>query len=283
MCIIVYKPAGQKLDRETLARCWARNSDGVGFAGFNEGKPIMHKSLKKFKKVYQAYRRLIIEPELEEKIPLIWHFRIKTHGAINTENAHPFLLNGDNILFAHNGIISGGDYPTAGKESDTLRFKMEILDELQRLNENWITNEVIWKLIGNYIGKYGKAIFLDNKNNVSIYNEEGGEWDKEIWYSNTSYKLYKSYSYVSPGYNTMGIHRTHGPFCECHYCRSNDDEIDWTGNIYDNRRPARNVCSIYSFHCKYCKHRLISDQERRNCICVSCANTIIYNRLVYIN
>lgn len=282
MCIIVYKPVGQKLNRETLARCYIKNDDGAGFAGVSEGKIILHKSLKKFKKIYGAYKRLIIDPGLEEKIPVLWHFRIKTHGAISIENTHPFILEGDNVVFAHNGVIAGNDISESDTKSDTLKLKINILDKLQKINKNWINNETIWELLTNYIGKYSKCVFLDNKGNVKIYNEKDGEWDKGIWYSNSSYESctpafkHQYFSYTYSGYNT---HNNHTINCNCWACKQEDDD-----KSYENyHKPIMNIYGGYKLYCKYCKQRMLTKSEREGGICVNCASTIIYNRFIYIN
>lgn len=281
MCIIVYKPVGQKLDRKILAQCYNKNDDGAGFAGVNDGKIFLHKSLKKFKKIYRVYNDMVIKPGLEEKIPILWHFRIKTHGHISLENCHPFKLEGGNMVFAHNGTIVGGSYERNAAESDTLLFKKNILDKLQVLEKNWIQSDVIWYLITSYIGKFSKAVFLDNKGEAKIYNEDDGEWEDGIWYSNTSYKPTITRSYSS-GFNVHNgfAYGYHPVGCTCYYCEKYDNDDD--GSFPVNRN-SQNIYGNYKLYCRYCEQKNLSQPEKSNGICVSCANTIIYNRLVYIN
>ena len=48
------------------------------------------------------------------------------------------------------------------------------------------------ELIENVIG-YSKLVFLDNKGNFNIMNEEKGHWHNKVWYSNDSYCVPKPY------------------------------------------------------------------------------------------
>jgi glutamine amidotransferase len=177
MCIAIYKPEGSIVPYKTLQRCYDANPDGAGFMYVENKKLHMQKGFFEFKDFWKAYH------EHQGKQAVI-HFRIKTHGPINTDNCHPFLVN-KGLGFVHNGIISG-----FGKDelSDTRHFNEEIIKPLATKWGNLsIFQPAIKSLIESRIG-YSKLIFLDRFGNYDIFNEDKGSWDDKIWYSNTSYK-----------------------------------------------------------------------------------------------
>ena len=183
MCIIIYKPKGKVLDYETVKYAQSRNKDGNGYMTSMNGNLRIKKSMS-FKKLWNDYEKKIIDKGLEESLPVIWHFRIKTHGPINETNSHPFAVN-KKIAFAHNGVIYGISVPKDSKLSDTALFNKEIM---QQLPNDFLENKGIIRLINQYIGSTSKLAFMDEVGNVTIFNEKAGIWDDDIWYSNSSYK-----------------------------------------------------------------------------------------------
>jgi len=179
MCIAIYKPEGKVLSKETLKECYDNNPDGAGFMYAQHKKLHIEKGFFSFDSFYQAYKK-------HETKQAVIHFRIKTHGKIDTTNCHPFAVN-NSIGFVHNGVISGfGD----ANHSDTIGFNNNIL---QPLVNKWgnlaLFQDPIIDLIEGRIG-YSKLVFLDRHGNHKIMNEGKGTWDDGVWYSNTSYKPY---------------------------------------------------------------------------------------------
>lgn len=179
MCIAIYKPEGKVIDRTTLVECYDSNPDGAGFMYAQNKKLHIEKGFFSFDSFYKAYKQ-------HEHKQTVIHFRIKTHGKIDTTNCHPFAVNSA-IGFVHNGVISGfGD----ANHSDTIGFNHAIL---QPLVSKWgnlaLFQDPIIDLIEGRIG-YSKLVFLDRHGNHKIMNEGKGVWDNGIWYSNTSYKPY---------------------------------------------------------------------------------------------
>ena len=179
MCIAIYKPEGKVISKETLQECYRSNPDGAGFM-FAENKRLhIEKGFFSFDSFYEAYKH-------HENKQAVLHFRIKTHGKIDTTNCHPFAVNGS-LAFVHNGIINGFGDTT---HSDTIGFNHGVL---QPLVNKWgnlaLFQDPIVELIESRIG-YSKLIFLDRHGNHNILNEAKGDWDNGIWYSNNSYKPY---------------------------------------------------------------------------------------------
>jgi hypothetical protein len=179
MCIAIYKPEGKVLSQETLKECYDNNPDGAGFMYAQNKKLHIEKGFFSYDSFYQAYKQ-------HETKQAVIHFRIKTHGKIDTTNCHPFAVN-NSIGFVHNGIINGfGD----ANHSDTIGFNNNIL---QPLVHKWgnlaLFQDPIIDLIEGRIG-YSKLVFLDRHGNHKIMNEGKGQWDDGVWYSNNSYKPY---------------------------------------------------------------------------------------------
>ena len=179
MCIAIYKPEDKVLSLATLKECYKSNPDGAGFMYAENKKLHIEKGFFSFQSFYDAFKK-------HENKQAVIHFRIKTHGKIDTTNCHPFAVN-NAIGFVHNGIISGfGD----ANHSDTIGFNQSIL---QPLVSKWgnlaLFQDPIIDLIEGRIG-YSKLVFLDRHGNHKIMNEHKGTWDDGVWYSNDSYKPY---------------------------------------------------------------------------------------------
>lgn len=188
MCIAIYKPEGKIIPIETLKECYRSNPDGAGFMYAQNKRLHIEKGFFSFDSFYKAY-------EHHQEKQAVIHFRIKTHGKIDTTNCHPFAVN-NSLGFVHNGVISGfGD----ANHSDTIGFNHGVL---QPLVNKWgnlaLFQDPMIDLIESRIG-YSKLIFLDRHGNHNILNESKGTWDNGVWYSNTSYKPYVAP--VTPSYS----------------------------------------------------------------------------------
>lgn len=177
MCIAIYKPANKTITKASLHQCFKSNPDGAGFMYVENKELKMQKGFFTFQEFWEAY-----EPHQEKQAAI--HFRIKTHGLIDTDNCHPFMIN-SGLGFIHNGVISGFGL---GNQSDTNHFNETIFKPLVRKYGNSIvTNPAIKTLVESKIG-YSKFVVLDRHGNFELFNETKGIWDDEVWYSNSSYK-----------------------------------------------------------------------------------------------
>ena len=225
MCIAIYKPEGTTISKATLERCFNANPDGAGFMYVEDKQLHMQKGFFKFTDFYKEYKQ-------HANKQAVIHFRIKTHGPINKDNCHPFLVN-NGIGFVHNGVISGfGE----GDMSDTRHFNEEIIKPLvSKWGNLSLFQPAIKSLIEARIG-YSKLIFLDRHGNHDIFNENKGIWENDVWYSNSSYQAPK------PIVKQPSSHFTPAPFSG--YNRHHEpkkfkpleigDLVELTRNHYDN-------------------------------------------------
>jgi glutamine amidotransferase len=185
MCIIASIPSQSIIEKSTLKRCWENNPHGGGFM-YTDGKKVqVVKEMSSFKRYWKEFLRL------REEFPqstFVCHFRISTHGKINEDNCHPFLVN-DKLGFVHNGIIRNA--PISSDYSDTYMFNETIL---KNLPNNFQSNLAIMSLVREYIGSGSKLCFLSNDNKVTYVNKEAGQFDNNgVWFSNGGYKEFKYY------------------------------------------------------------------------------------------
>ncbi len=179
MCIAIMNPSTVTLKKKTIRTCWDNNYNGAGMLYINSttNKLETFKEMTSFDRYYKAYQDI---RKAHPKSKVILHFRIATHGIVNEDNCHPFMVS-DNLGFVHNGIIQQA--PHSQLYSDTYMFNESYL---KKLPDDFISNPIINELIAEFIG-YSKLVFLDADNNHTIINEQDGVWDAGCWFSNRSY------------------------------------------------------------------------------------------------
>lgn len=214
MCIIVIKKAGIKIP-DTLKTCWDNNPEGAGFM-YADGKKVnIQKGFMKYKQFNKAIKRLEIDITA---VPMVFHFRITTHGGTSQGNTHPFPISKDikdlkklqnrvDVGVCHNGIISGYGKKTI---SDTMDYIQRQLAPMQKLQKNFYNNPLIIDIIDKAI--CSKMVFLDYKGNVKTIGNfitDGG-----VQYSNDSYsrarytwiyndEYYNNFNYLNPRYTSL--------------------------------------------------------------------------------
>jgi hypothetical protein len=189
MCVIVYKPSDIDIDMVKLRQCWDRNGDGAGMMFADEEKLRVAKGFMK----WRSFKRYMKREGMEKlnSLPIIFHFRIATHGTISPLNCHPFRVNGD-LAMAHNGIMQNVDIPDGKDISDSEAFLNRYVRDafstisIEALSSGMPINELLAKFIGG-----SKLAFMDNRGEVAIVNERSGTWLEGAWYSNMIWKPYK--------------------------------------------------------------------------------------------
>lgn len=200
MCVIAVKPWNIKISKKTVKHMFETNSDGAGLAIVEPDNTTV---LKGYIDVETLWADV---DELQDKF-LVLHFRLKTHGKINAEMCHPFIVDPDltiatttgvttkqRVLF-HNGVLS--QYGS-GDVSDTADFVVSCLAHLPTL-------EAQLKLLSEIGGKFALVdkgevyisgtfpkhkgmecsnLFFDRGGYVSQYttrsrwNNKTGKWDE---------------------------------------------------------------------------------------------------------
>lgn len=218
------------ISEATLRNCWTANPDGAGFAYINEyGKAVVEKYMT-FKSFYAAYKQA--DETYSEMSDFLIHFRITSRGATRLDNCHPFQIN-DTTAFIHNGTITSMPIDKEHQHSDTFMFNELVLKQLPYGFEQ---NDGIRYLIEDIIG-WSKIVVLNAETGLTIYNEEKGVYDGNIWYSNTSYKDRWVYYQRNTTYNKKDDNDNDDVFNKV------DHDWDWTQESYDEYKRRKALLS----------------------------------------
>ena len=185
MCIAIFKPKNKSIKKKYYKTSFNENPDGAGFLYVENNRITIHKGFFTFSEFWSAYSKLNTV-----NLPMIIHFRIATHGTIDKENCHPFIVNNE-LGFAHNGII---DIKTKGNESDTSAFNRRILKKIENLPYMLQNSDGVVKLMAKSVGS-SKLVFLDVYGEHKIINAHLGTWENGSWFSNHSFKPRKKYNF----------------------------------------------------------------------------------------
>lgn len=199
MCVIAFAPSPAALpSREQLSRACESNPDGFGWAVIVGSEIVTHRSMSAVEAI-DSY----LDTVVGATGPSLFHARIASHGTVDIDNCHPFLVGGDSdVVLAHNGILDIVPGPFDGR-SDTAIFADYVLPYAGI--ETLDSNPDAWE---QWIGVRNKIVILSTSPRLAhsayLLNEASGGWDDGVWWSNQSYlpyrplPSYRSYSPVLP-------------------------------------------------------------------------------------
>jgi len=197
MCLLTFIDKNQELPYENARNGAIQNPDGFGFAIHADSKIVMDKDMD-FQKLWARWEKA---REVHRGYAL-WHFRIGTHGAQSLDNCHPFVLDDEQTVVAHNGILPI-TLPYKDSRSDTNIFANVVMPRLggvQYLNDKDNCDALEKWACTN------KLVFLsaDPRSEWSYYivNMDLGHWDAGVWYSNRSYVPFTYRSWAPGPYRT---------------------------------------------------------------------------------
>jgi hypothetical protein len=190
MCIIVYKPENKQVEKDVLKTCFESNNDGFGFSYVeNESLYRLRSVSKDFEKFWSHYQK-------HQHKSLLMHFRVRTHGEINIENCHPYVINDDWVLF-HNGTLTAYGklaHKRKDKPSDTLVFTENLMQPLLTKHPEAFSDEdsEIKFLVEDHIFPSRMAL-MNSSGKVILLNETSASarWNEGVWFSNDGYKVRK--------------------------------------------------------------------------------------------
>lgn len=206
MCLLVNQPEGVVFESAWIDDFYTYNADGVGVMWAEDGVIHTVKHLPKDQNDLISFFRKYIDNK-----KCAWHLRMKTHGHIDLENCHPYLVlskeDGYPIYLMHNGVLHTGNSADTTK-SDTWHYIQDVIRPILKTNPTAFMEEWFKNLIEDHIGGSNKFIMMDALGNTVVFNEKAGvEWH-ECWLSNTyawSAHLVSQFSYknkfkYTPGY-----------------------------------------------------------------------------------
>ncbi len=199
MCLLMVT-MGQIPDYNSIVNASNNNPDGFGYAIHYGDRIITSRGMNAQKTIDKFFDAL---EGAGTDFVAMYHARITTHGDSIIENAHPFRVGGrKDIILGHNGMLP--IHPKQGdRRSDTRIFAEDILPNLGV--ESLDDKDSFKRLEGWAAGS--KLAIITNapelRDSVYIVNEDLGTWDKDVWWSNSSYK--HSYTFYGSGYYSRGL------------------------------------------------------------------------------
>lgn len=200
MCIIVAKKKNVPMPSEKILKnCFTRNPDGAGIMLAAKGQVYGFKGLMTFEAFESKLKQLTKRFGPLDKLAVVMHFRIGTHGGNIPENTHPFPLSDsyDDLRelewissqgMAHNGIIDPCTYHDdiyTEFVSDTMVFIRRIVAPVAKYATITKRRDLLDAL---ELVAGSKLAFLDAKGNLVT----AGDFNKKdgVLYSNKSYEKY---------------------------------------------------------------------------------------------
>jgi predicted glutamine amidotransferase len=193
MCIIVAKPKDIQLPEESVFKnCWYNNPDGAGIMYVKNGLVTIQKGLM----TYEAFKGTLekLKRSMDTtQVPMVFHFRIATHGKVNAENTHPFPISDDEDLLqkkrlktrigvAHNGIITLAERSQTSSLSDTQVFIRDYLSLIAQ-DPKFYKRPGMLTLIERLIKSKMSILSADGDLvNIGMFEESKG-----CYFSNNSY------------------------------------------------------------------------------------------------
>lgn len=202
MCLLTFMSAGTTASEEDLRTGADNNPDGFGFA-VHAGNRIVRRSGLNFDKVYDEF----LKARAQHSGPALFHSRITTHGGTTLDNCHPFQVGRDaDTVVAHNGMLP---IESVGGRSDTRIFAEDLFPSWGGVRT--LTSKKMRKKLSKFAAG-SKLVFLtadrDIRDDYFIINEKDGHWVDGIWWSNSSYKWKRSYTYGGGSLYTSGWSKT---------------------------------------------------------------------------
>lgn len=214
MCVIAISPTGVNAPTEqNLKDMFNHNDDGAGISYVLNNAVYTFKGLMKWSDFEKTYA--LIEKKLKtagktfKDIPIMYHFRIGTHGPNSEALTHPFPISNQfkhlsaleykaDIVMAHNGIINSVT-PRSGW-SDTQQYISDIIMPLIKTDRHFYKNKHLQELMRN-TNNGSRFAFLDMDGTFTTVGEwvESDKPDlKGILYSNLNHEYTWSYGKYYP-------------------------------------------------------------------------------------
>lgn len=187
MCVIIHKPEGIALGEAYIRKAYQCNRDGFGFMYYDpkQDRIVAKKSTK------WDIEKIVKMIQSQTRYEACYHFRIRTHGAKEDKQCHPFRItkrqtHGADLFFMHNGIISScTSAASTGDNSDTQVFNKTFLHPILKEKPSLIKSVHMRSLLQQATGAGSKLCFMLGKGEVYFINKKAGTEKEGCWFSNT--------------------------------------------------------------------------------------------------
>ena len=205
MCLLVQQTTSSNFTDEFLADVFNKNQDGLGVMYAEDDKLHIFKCLPANAQEFIGFYRAHAEGK-----SCVWHARMQTHGDIDFDNCHPYMVTSD-VWLAHNGILSTGNAADKTK-SDTWHFIKNFIRPALIGNPELLTDPEWQKFVGEIIGRSNKFALVRNDGEIVVINASAGVNYENAWLSNTyawSYYKFTNNGGYTNMYSGYGGSRSH--------------------------------------------------------------------------
>ena len=184
MCLLIQQTKDTNFTDEHLLDFYTRNKDGIGVMWAEDGKLFSDKLIPK-----TAQESVDFYNRVARGKDCCVHYRMRTHGAIDHENTHPYEVFGFTashempMLLMHNGILHTSNRADETK-SDTWHYIRDYLHRLLDGNPALAFDPVFEQVISKHIGNNRFAL-MNHLGQTVIFNKAQGVSYNGAWMSNT--------------------------------------------------------------------------------------------------
>ena len=183
MCLLIVQTKDTNFTEEHLLDFFTRNRDGLGVMWAEDGQlhynKIVPSTAQESVEFYNTFAR--------GKDACV-HYRMRTHGDIDSENTHPYEVFGFTeehempMLLMHNGILHTGNEQDTSK-SDTWHYIRNYLHRLLAADPALAFTPEFRDIIGRHIGN-NKFAIMNHLGEISVVNRSQGVEFNGAWLSN---------------------------------------------------------------------------------------------------
>jgi len=205
MCVIVVQNKNVFPSWDTLKNCWDSNPHGAGFMYHEKEKVRISKGFMS----WEEFKKAVSEVKDYTSRPMVYHFRISSHGGISPQNTHPFPFSNNvepmkaldllvPVGIAHNGIISYRSYSSYLQEyhniPDTAQFLRERYSTLK--HKNYVKKSALDKALSDEAKLSNSRFVLMDSKEIRTYGHfySYGNCLYSNGYSHLKTSVYKPYS-----------------------------------------------------------------------------------------
>lgn len=176
MCLIVYAPDGELIERRVFDYAATQNSDGIGVMSVLGIERFVGR--KSRKRAWRAIRKAATA-----RVAYGVHFRWATHGDVNLANCHPYENGDGDTLVMHNGVLRATSGFATKEKSDTRVFVDYFMKAVPAPSD--AVRPCFLRLITEAMGADNKfLIFHRPTGTFELLNADAGFWIDSVWYSN---------------------------------------------------------------------------------------------------
>lgn len=186
MCLIIVGKSNQVrntlLNTPELAEdIYLSNSDGIGAMYTTaKGRLRLPKIVPQDLKQFVGFIKQL--PQDDRNIAI--HARYKTHGDIDLENCHPYVVLPGRVAMMHNGVLDHGNKADPSK-SDTWHYIQNYVRPMLEENPKLFMNKGWQSLVSRDITGSNRFVLMDDKGDMVILNRHTGIEHEGLWFSNT--------------------------------------------------------------------------------------------------